>query len=144
VPAQSTEPQPAPHQEESTVTAALGETPAQITAQLIEEIRQQLSRVNDLNDHLAAANNTLAVQVSQTQDYVTANGGTTETAAALDAAGGVVREIGSHVGSASDAVAKAADSALAADAGLRPAQDAEDQLTAAGADGRFVAPATSD
>lgn len=128
---------------DQTMTAPVGETHLDLTAQGLGGINATLAQVAEANDQLAALRLTLQAQIQEVTERVNANGGTAATAQALDEANTVVNMIGLHIGNLADASANASDQTAAAEAGLAPARDAQDALHTAGARGEFVATATS-
>lgn len=127
----------------TTATAVAGESNATVMAQHLERVRARTGRVADLADQFAAERAQLEQEVREAEEFAQSTGQTAATKEALDASTAVVAFIGQQVGALSDAATEAVDQTDAAREGLRPVEHAEDALTAAGADGRSVAPATA-
>lgn len=119
-----------------------GETNLDLTDDDLTRIGTQLAAINNQVDALTADRNRLAALVTAANERATAKGATTATTTALDAASAVVTQLGQHLGGVSDTTVEAADQTAAAQAGLKPARDAEDGLHAAGATGQILAPAS--
>jgi hypothetical protein len=121
-----------------------GETHADLTASELAAIHATVGRISDLNDQTAAEQQNLAAQVQAAKERVAQHGGTAATAQALDEAEALVVTLGQHGAQLGDAATATGDQTAAAEAGLAPARDAQDQLASAGARGDYVATATSD
>jgi hypothetical protein len=134
----------APTQTPATSPGAATESNAAIMAQRLAEVAAGNQAIEELTDQLAALRNQQALRVQKATEFAEQTGQSAETRQALDASNAVVESLGQQVGSVSDSVVEAGDQVNAAHQGLQPVIQAEDALTAAGADGRAVAPATAD
>lgn len=124
--------------------APTGETNLDLVVADLAAIRGHLARIQDLNDQMGGARAALDGAVTAASERANAAGATAATRQALDEAGAVAAQLGRHVSNVSDASAAASDHVAAAEAGLKPAQDAQDTLHTAGATGEFVSAATAD
>lgn len=151
-PAADTQPAPALQQQEEPVTAPTAattpvapatETNADLTAADLSEVHGALADITDGVDSIQGHKARLDAAISAAAERVDATGGTSATAAALDSARSVSAQLGAQLGALSASAVEAGDVTSAAEAGLRPAQDAQDTLHSAGASGEFVSAATN-
>lgn len=124
-------------------TPIQGESNATVMAQHLERISVLHTRISELTDQLAAARNELSTESASATEFAEQTGQSAQTRQALDAATAVTDQLGQHLGSVSDAATEAAEQTDTAREGLRPVEQAEDELLQAGADGRAVAAATA-
>lgn len=125
-------------------SGSAGETNLDLTVLDLGSINARLAKIRELNDAQAAERAALQAAVMHAAERVGANGGTAATTQALDEANAVVDLLGQHLGAVADATESACEQTSAAEAGLRPAQDAQDALHTSGARGEFVSTATAD
>ncbi len=121
--------------------APAAESNATVLRSKLANTEQTLHQVAELTDQLARIREQLAAQVRDTDEFATATGQSAQTRTALDEANAVSTAMGLHLGSFSEGAVSAEEQVAQASAGLRVAENAEDELRSAGADGRAVAPA---
>lgn len=100
-----------------------------------------LTQIAELADQLAQQRSTLDAQVRDADEFATATGQSSQARQGLDEARALSQAMGEQIGAFSQGAVSAEDQVRQASDGLRVAEDAEDQLRSAGADGRAVAPA---
>lgn len=100
-----------------------------------------LSRIAELTDQLAKERATLDGQVRDATEFAQVTGQSSQARQALDESGAVSTAMGDRLGEFSQNAISAEEQMVQAADGLRVAENAEDQLRTAGADGRAVAPA---
>lgn len=127
--------------ETETAAVSQAESNAAVLRGLLAGINDKVGEVADVTDNLAAVRTQLQGQVQQADEFATATGQSTQAKQALDATNAVVAQMGKHLSDFTDGSVHAQDQLGQASDGLRVAEDADDQLRSAGADGRAVAPA---
>lgn len=133
------EPMTSPSQPTSTPTAA--ESNATVLRGKLLTTRTTLGRIADLTDQLAKERTKLDAQVRDADEFATATGQSSKARQALDESRAVATVMGDRLGEFSQGAVSAEEQMTHASDGLRVAEEAEDSLRQAGADGRAVAPA---
>ncbi|MGK5682474.1 hypothetical protein [Actinoplanes sp. URMC 104] len=118
-----------------------GESNASVLRGKLTGIKQDLHQMAELTDQLAKVREQMAAKVRESDEFAQATGQSNQARQALDEASAVAAAMGQHLGSFSEGAVSAEEQMGAASDGLRVAENAEDELRSAGADGRAVAPA---
>jgi len=121
--------------------APAAESNATVLRTKLAGAQDSLHRIAELTDQLAQARTTLDGQVRDADEFATATGQSSQARQALDEATALSASMGQQLGDFSQGAVSAEEQMGQASTGLRVAESAEDELRAAGADGRAVAPA---
>lgn len=108
----------------------------------LNQIAAYQNRVDELVDAAEAQRRALEEQTRRTQEHAQASGQPAATLQALDAALAYLKQMGRHLSEVSTGNAQTTEQVGAADGGLNPVRQADDQIRTAGADHRSVAPAS--
>lgn len=125
----------------TTKSAPTGESNAAVLRALLMGIEGTLAEVSDLTDDLSKRRDKLNNEVQRAEEFATVTGQSAQARHALDEAKALSASMGDHLGSFSDGAVGAQEQMNQASDGLKVAEQADDDLRAAGADGRAVAPA---
>lgn len=120
---------------------AATESNATVLRAKLTTTKTTLHRIAELTDHLAKERATLDGQVRDADEFATSTGQSAQARQALDEANAVSTSMGARLGEFSQNAVSAEEQVAQAADGLRVAENAEDELRSAGADGRAVAPA---
>jgi hypothetical protein len=112
-----------------------------VLKRLLIDISGMLHRGTDTINALNRRNGNLVGQVADAGEFAVATEQTDKSKQALDETAAVTATMDQHLGGMSTAVTTAEDAVSAAISGLRVVDEAEDQLTQAGAGPKSVAPA---
>ncbi|MET0416629.1 MAG: hypothetical protein ABW022_11480 [Actinoplanes sp.] len=124
-----------------TAPGITGESNATVLRSKLSATQSTLHQVADLTDQLAALRTTLDGQVRDADEFAQVTGQSAQARTALDEASALSSSMGEQLGDFSQGAVSAEEQMRQASDGLRVAENAEDELRAAGADGRAVAPA---
>jgi hypothetical protein len=124
-----------------TSNAPATESNATVLRSKLQGTKTTLTRIAELTDELAAERTKLDGQVRDSEEFATATGQSSQARQALDESKALSSAMGDRLGEFSQGAVSAEDQMAHAADGLRPAENAEDELRAAGADHRAVAPA---
>lgn len=125
-------------------TAPAAESNATVLRAKLDAAKTTLHNMADSTDRLANDRAALDRQVRDAEEFASATGQSAQARQALDEAKAVSEQMGVRLGEFSQGAVSAEDQMAQASAGLKVAESAEDELRAAGADGRAVAPAGGD
>jgi hypothetical protein len=129
-----TQPNPAPQQ-------AATESNATVLRAKLVNAQTTLHKLADTTDQLDTQRAELEQQVREAEEFAAATGQSDQARTALDESNAIAAAMGAHLGEFSQGAVSAEESVRQAADGLKVAENAEDELRAAGADGRAVAPA---
>lgn len=127
--------------ETATNPAPAAESNATVLRGKLTGMKSTLHRIADLTDQLARERATLSGEVRDADEFAQTTGQSAQARQALDEANAVSASMGERLGEFSQNAVSAEEQVAQAAEGLRVAENAEDELRAAGADGRAVAPA---
>ncbi len=121
--------------------APAAESNATVLRAKLTTTKGTLQQIADLTDQLAAARSALDGQVRDAEEFAAATGQSAQTTQALDESRAVSTAMGDRLSEFNQNAVSAEEQVTQAADGLRVAEEAEDSLRSAGADGRAVAPA---
>lgn len=139
---QEEKPMPETTGKNPTASAPVTESNATVLRQKLNTTKGTLGRMAELTDQLAAERSTLGHQVRDASEFATSTGQSAQAQQALDESDALASSMGEQLGNFSQGAVSAEASMSQASDGLRVAENAEDALRSAGADGRAVAPAS--
>ena len=122
-------------------TAPQGESNAAILRGKLQSIGAKAGHVSEHTDALAKLQQQMEAEVRDAEEFAQATGQSSQTRQALDEVSTLTRAMTAGLDQFSALAVDAEDGMGQASQGLRVAEDADDQLRQAGADGRAVAPA---